>query len=198
MAFLLLLIFVFNTYALPLLLPVDIADRKISALMKLTPIGNFGAARKARTTIPAHLHTGIDIKRPHPNYIDEPIFPVATGKVISIRKDNAFAQIIIEHNIQRQPFWTLYEHIAGILVKAGAVVDPSRPIARYLNKEELNRFGWQFDHFHFEILRVKPIALPHDHNLPERKFNAYTLSCFTENDLNKYYYNPIAFFNEKK
>jgi hypothetical protein len=98
--------------------------------------------RKARPGIASHLHTGIDIERPHSNY--EPIFPIAKGVVISKRDDGAFAQLIIEHSVKGKKVWTVYEHIAGIVPKLNDVVDPMNPIARFMTREELNRFGWQF------------------------------------------------------
>jgi len=81
------------------LLPVDYGDRKDISRVQLTEIGEFGLMRKARVGIPAHFHTGIDIKRPGNNYHDEPIFPIAPGRVISKRTDGPYAQLIIEHNV---------------------------------------------------------------------------------------------------
>ena len=51
------------------------ADKRITPdEIRLTAIGDFGYPRKARPGIPAHLHTGIDIRRPVQNYNKEPIF----------------------------------------------------------------------------------------------------------------------------
>jgi hypothetical protein len=73
------------------------------------------------------------------------------------------------------------------------IVNPNTPIARFMNRTELNKYGWQFDHFHLEILKVKPMALNPDKLKPERYYNSYTLVCYTSNDLDKYFYNPVEF-----
>ena len=139
-------------------LPIDTINRKLTDTLLLTDIGEFGLLRKERPGIPAHYHTGIDIKRPSTNYINEPIFPICDGIVISKREDGPFAQIIVEHQHDKK-FWTVYEHIAGITVDLFDHVTPSSPIARFMNTGELDRYGWQFDHFHFEILKEQPIKL---------------------------------------
>jgi murein DD-endopeptidase MepM/ murein hydrolase activator NlpD len=188
-----LFIFITLLISLSVLLPVDCGDRKDISKLQLTSIGEFGLMRRDREGIPAHFHTGIDIKRPSNNYLNEPIFAIAEGKVISKRTDGPYAQVIIEHYQKGILFWSLYEHIAGIAVNVGELVTPHQPIARYMNSDELNRFGWQFDHFHLEILKVPPIKLQPEAKHPERLFNSYSLICFTTQDLEKYYYNPLEF-----
>ncbi|MHC1702343.1 MAG: M23 family metallopeptidase [Tenuifilaceae bacterium] len=177
-------------------LPLELHNRSDISQIQLTQIGEFGLLRKSRPGIPEHFHTGIDIKRPTNNYLNEPIFPIAKGKVISKRDDGAYANIIIEHEFENIKFWTLYEHVADIKVNVNDNVNPNIPIARFMNKEELSRFGWQFDHFHLEILKIKPTLLKPDRNLPSRFFKSYSLVCYTIDDLNKYYFNPIEFFNK--
>jgi hypothetical protein len=175
-------------------LPCNPAHRYDVSQVKLTDIGQFGLKRKARPGIPEHYHTGIDIKRPGKRYDFEPIFPIAEGVVISKRTDGPYANLIIEHIIKGAKIWTLYEHIAEISVHTGDVVHPSVPIARFMNKEELNRHGWQFDHFHFELIKVRPLQIPPTAKTPERFFNAYTLTCYNLHDLNRYYEDPLQFF----
>ena len=171
------------------------ADRQLPPdEIKLTKIGDFGHPRKARSGIPAHLHSGIDIRRPQPNYDNEPVFTIYSGWVISLRNDGPFAQIIIEHQFpDGQKFWSAYEHVAGIRVEVGDTVSPENPIARFMNKGELDRFGWQFDHLHLEILKIPPrLIIPKD-NRPQRCFMTYNLECYSWEDLEKYYYNPVEF-----
>jgi murein DD-endopeptidase MepM/ murein hydrolase activator NlpD len=175
------------------MLPVEVNDRRDVSTIRLTTIGKFGIPRKARKNIPAHLHTGIDIKRPRPNYENEPIFPVANGVVISKRDDGPYAQLIIEHSVNNRKFWTVYEHIAGISARVNDVVQPGKPIARFMNTSELNRYGWQFDHFHFEVLKEKPQPIVPGKNTPERFFNSYSLVCYSEKDLLRYFHDPKAF-----
>jgi murein DD-endopeptidase MepM/ murein hydrolase activator NlpD len=181
----------------PFLLPVNAEDRTSIHSLQLTTIGEFGLLRKERPGIPAHYHTGIDVKRPSRNYADEPVFPITEGVVISKRTDGPYAQLIIEHHGEGQVFWTLYEHIAGIRVEVGQHVEAERPIARYMNTWELNKHGWQFDHFHFEVLKVRPMPLKPDQSKPDRHFSSYTLACYTDDDLRKYFHNPLQFLSER-
>ncbi|MEQ8245441.1 M23 family metallopeptidase [Fulvivirga sp.] len=192
-----LIINVFTPQPEDVYLPIDVTDRKSIYEIALTEIGEFGLKRKARPSVPEHLHTGIDIKRPGKNYLDEPIYPIADGVVISKREDGPYAQLIVEHNINGQYFWTVYEHIAGIRVGLHQTVSTSDPIARFFNRKELDKHGWQFDHFHFEILRVAPMQIRPQANLPERLFKSYTLDCYTEERLNSLFYNPLSFFAER-
>jgi hypothetical protein len=174
--------------------PVLSADRNDVSTIHLTEIGKFGLLRSARKSVPEHYHTGIDIKRPGNNYKSEPIFPVSRGIVISKRTDGPYANLIIEHEIKGEKVWTVYEHIAGIKVAVGEAVDQTTHIARFMNRDELNRYGWQFDHFHLEIIKVKPQKVNPSKETPERYYDSYTLVCYTIADLHKYYYDPISFF----
>ena len=185
-----------SSYSQEFYLPINVHDRVNISQIKLTHIGSFGEERKARPGIPAHLHTGIDIKRPAPNYNSEPIFSIGEGVVISMRDDGPYAQIIIENTCNDKMFWTVYEHIAGIKVGVGDFVDSKTEIARFMNKQELNKFGWQFDHFHFEILKVPPKRIKPCEDKPQRFFKTYNLTCYNIEDLNNCYYNPMEFMKE--
>ncbi len=176
-----------------ILLPIEVKNRRDITKLHLTEIGSFGIQRVPKNNNAAHFHTGIDIKRPNKNYNNEPVYPLADGKVISIRDDGAYAEIIIENKINNTTIWTLYEHISGILVHVNEIVNIQKPIARFMNKDELDRLGWQFDHFHLEVLKIKPELLKPDKAHPERYYKSYTLKCITNSDLQKYYYNPFDF-----
>lgn len=176
-------------------LPVKTSNRKSINTLSLTKIGEFGLMRKARPNVPSHYHTGIDLKRPTNNYNDEAIFPIYQGVVISKRQDGPYAQLIIEHD-GNPKFWTIYEHIAGIQVNLNDIVKADKPIARFMNKTELDKYGWQFDHFHFEVLKKQPIRLKPDKSKPDRLFSSYTLVCFTEEKLNECFYNPVDFLKQ--
>jgi hypothetical protein len=188
--------FLFLDFKSQVFLPIKIDDRHSIKKLTLTEIGQFGLKRKARPGIPSHLHTGIDIKRPHNNYINEPIYPIAKGLVISKRIDGPYAQLIIEHDLNGMKVWSLYEHIAGICVELHSQVDPLRPIGRFMNSEELKKYGRQFDHFHLEILRTKPVVLNPTSTHPDRMFGSYSLVCFSEQELRKYFFNPLDFLNQ--
>lgn len=179
-------------------IPINSEDRNNLESIQLTDIGEFGIVRKARPNVPEHLHTGIDIKRPDNNYIDEPIFPITNGIVISIRDDGPYAQIIIEHKLDgEEKFWSIYEHIAGIKVEIYDEVTPELPIARFMTKNELDNYGWQFDHFHLEILKTEPNKREPTKDNPTLFYTSYWNKCLNEADLNKYYYNPINFLKFK-
>jgi murein DD-endopeptidase MepM/ murein hydrolase activator NlpD len=193
--FLLFILVIFSNLEFEYSLPIDTSDRNSINLLELSEIGKFGLLRKGRPGIPAHLHTGIDIKRPTKNYQSEPIFPIFDGVVISKRQDGPYAQLIIEHENDHK-FWTVYEHIAGIKVNLFDHVSPETPIARFMDENELYKYGWQFDHFHFEILKEHPIELKQDYSKPERLFTSYTLVCYTKDDLEKYFYNPLDFLEK--
>ena len=178
-------------------LPILVENRRSFESIRLTKIGAFGLMRKARPGIPAHLHTGMDIKRPRENYHNEPVFPVAKGEVISIRDDGAFAQVIIAHEIERKKVWSVYEHIAGIRVRVGEWAHPFQPVGRFMNQEELNRYGRHFNHVHLEIMKSAPIKLNPDTKKPARFFGTYCLVCYTPSDLAKHYFNPKQFLESQ-
>ncbi len=179
-------------------LPIDVEDRQSWDNVALTAIGEFGVVRKARPTVPAHLHTAVDFKRPLDNYSDEPVFAMASGFVLSVRDDGPYAQIIIGHFMDEQMrIWSVYEHIAGIAVQVGDAVDPFEPIARFMNRQELQRYGWQFDHLHFEILKREPRQLMPDPKTPSRYFGTYSLECYDEAELYRNYFSPEEFFEER-
>jgi murein DD-endopeptidase MepM/ murein hydrolase activator NlpD len=175
------------------LLPIGVRERRDVSILKLTAIGAFGAERRPRKGIPAHLHTGIDIRRPSANYENEKIFPVCEGVVVSIREDGAFAQVIIEHLTPEGQSWTVYEHIAALSCSLGDSVSPFIPIARFFSKKELDSLGWQFDHFHFEIMRQKPPDIAPTPLTPGRRRGTYALTCFSDSELRERYFDPIEF-----
>jgi Peptidase family M23 len=195
--YLAILLFIVNTvFSQTFYLPINCYDRTEISTIQLTAIGNFGEKRKMRPGIPAHFHTGIDIKRPNPNYEDEPIFAIGEGRVISLRNDGPYAQIIIEHYHNGNLFWVEYEHIAGIEIGVGDFVDENMVISRFMNKSELNKYGWQFDHFHFEILKEQPLRAKPRESQAQHFFSTYNLVCYTYDDLNSKYYDPLQFLKE--
>ena len=118
--------------------------------------------------------------------------------MISQRADGPFAQIIIEHCTARgDTLWTVYEHVAGIRATVGDTVSPHRPVARFMNTEELNRHGWQFDHLHFEILKRRPRPVVAAPATPQRRFQSYSLECYAREQLGKYYHDPHDFFEAR-
>lgn len=172
-------------------IPIASTNRSNVEQLILTEIGAFGILRKARPNIPEHLHTGIDIKRTSEG--SSLIYPVADGVVISIRTDGPYAQLIIEHQFESTIFWTIYEHIAEIRVGLFQAVSVDQPIARFFNDNELNRYGWQFNHFHFEVLKKRPAPIEPTDHLPYRLFSSYTLVCYDRQTLDAYFHDPLVF-----
>ncbi len=179
-------------------LPVRTNHRQSWETIRLTDIGAFGEMRKARPSVPAHLHTGVDIMRPAPEKDNELVFPAAIGRVISVRNDGPFAQIIVAHVLTNgQKIWTAYEHVSGIIVNVGSTVNPSIPMARFMNRDELNRHGWQFNHIHFEILNRPPKPAKPGSRQPEHFYSTFNLDCFTSEDLDQTYYHPGKFLRQQ-
>lgn len=175
-------------------LPVDCHVDSV----RLTAIGAFGLGRRARPKVPAHLHTGVDLARPSGNYRDEPVFPASSGVVVSLRDDGPYAQIIIEHDPPGAAMvWTVYEHVAGISCALGDTVSPDRPMARFMSRRELDRHGWQFDHIHFEALKVRPPLRRPEPRLPHCRYRTYGLVCRSGEELAARYYDPLVFLRER-
>jgi len=180
------------------LLPVRHQNRKCLDDLELTEIGGFCVIREARPGIPAHMHTGIDIRRPSDNYENEPVFPAARGLVVSFREDGPFAQIILEHvTAEGDTLWTVYEHVSGIGVRINEVVIPQQPIARFMSEDELNRYGRHFDHLHFEIMKSRPIPVKPGKDLSFRRFRTYGLHCGSIDELQGHYIDPLRFLEDR-
>lgn len=166
--------------------------------VRLTRIGEFGLLRRARPGIPAHLHAGIDIARPSDNYHHEPVYPVGPGVVVSLRDDGPFAQLIIEHRLENgAKLWSVYEHVSGMVCSLGDTVSPEHPLARFMNRQELDRHGWQFDHLHLEIMRIPPRPRSPDPRLPYCRYATYGLTCYVRQELEARYLDPIEFLGAK-
>jgi murein DD-endopeptidase MepM/ murein hydrolase activator NlpD len=175
-------------------LPIACSDRQSWQDIRLTAIGEFGVRRKKRKTAPAHLHTGVDLKRPDStDYRSAPILAAAAGVVVSARDEGPYSQVIIEHRDGGQQVWTAYEHVAGIRVSPGDSVTPGTAIARFMTRKELNRHGWQFDHVHFEVLKQPPPSVQPTAAQPGCRYRTYNLACRTAADLNFYYHSPREF-----
>jgi murein DD-endopeptidase MepM/ murein hydrolase activator NlpD len=165
--------------------------------VQLTEIGAFGLLRKARPAVPAHYHTGIDIVRPDSQYYKQPIFPAKEGVVVSIYDNGPFSQIVIKHTDNNINYWTVYEHLHVKIRKINIPISPFDTIGYYFCKDELNRYGWQFNHFHFEILKIEPprIQMIKDNSL--RYYKTFGIVCFTREELFVRQENPLEFLYGK-
>lgn len=177
-------------------LPIAAADRQSLHGVRITPIGEFGRPRKARPEAPAHLHAGLDFMRPGSCSREAGVYPVGPGTVISVRDDGPFAHIMVAHG---QPDkagpWSVYEHVAGIKVRPGDKVTPRLPMARFMARAELDRYGWQFDHLHLEILKAAPKPIRPTERLPERRFSSQNLGCRNEAELARRFSDPARFLD---
>lgn len=177
------------------LIPLDVENRTSLSDVRLTKIGHFGRWRVARPTVPGHCHTAVDMCRPEPfNYDSEPILPIAHGKVISVRDDGAYAQIIITHG---DSIWSVYEHVAGVEVQAGDIVSNSDTIARFMNSRELEFYGRHFDHLHLEIMKKQPYPRDTLPGQPDLHFGTYALTCYSLDELKRCYFNPLEFLQKR-
>jgi hypothetical protein len=161
--------------------------------VKLSNIGRFGLLRVARPTVPAHYHTGIDIVRPDTNYWNQPVFPASKGNIVSIIDDGPFSQIIIMHEAGGKNYWTVYEHLHVREKDIGKEVDWNDTIGWYFNKNELTTYGWQFDHLHFEILKIEPAPVKPTKRYPARQYQTYAITCSTKKELETRQENPVEF-----
>jgi len=84
------------------------------------------------------------------------------------------------------------------MVSLNDSIDPQYPVARFMNKEELNAYGWQFDHFHFEVLKKEPVKLNPTKKTPQRLYNSYTLVCYTIDDFENYFFDALLFLEQNK
>jgi hypothetical protein len=163
--------------------------------VKLTQIGDFGLLRKARPSVPAHYHTGIDIVRPDSQYDKQPVFPSRDGVVVSIYDDGPFSQIVIKHTDNNKNFWTVYEHLHVKIKKINIPVTPFDTIGYFFSKDELNRYGWQFNHFHFEILKLEPPKLKSADINSIRHYKTFGILCFSREELYMRQENPVEFLS---
>jgi murein DD-endopeptidase MepM/ murein hydrolase activator NlpD len=176
-------------------LPIAARDRQSLDAVRLTGIGAFGRFRAARPSVAAHLHTGADFMRPTNDYANSPVYPAAAGKVISFREDGPFTKVVIEHLLPHgEKCWTVYEHLQNLRIALGQTVSPTQPIGRFMTRAELDRYGWQFDHLHFEVLKTNPQRQKVNDKNPNWQFSTYTLICTTPELLGLHYENPLAFF----
>jgi len=178
------------------LVPVNYPHRDRVNEVKLSAIGAFGLPRKARATVPAHLHTGVDILRPTGNYDQEPIHPAHAGRIISILDDGPYSYVVLEHQTAQGICWTLYEHFHVLVHTLGQQVNTNDTLGYYFNKRELNVHGWQFDHVHFEVMKVAPPVMKPTARAPLRAYGSYTITTYTKQDLDRRLENPLHFLQQ--
>jgi murein DD-endopeptidase MepM/ murein hydrolase activator NlpD len=98
---------------------------------------------------------------------------------------------MIQHKLPSGGFiWTTYVHVAQITVQIGDIVTSDTVIGHLMNKKQLNKYGWVYNHLHFEVLRNPRIG-------NGGKLLSYSTWCKTKNEVMKHFYNPVDFFKRE-
>jgi hypothetical protein len=66
-----------------------------------------------------------------------------------------------------------------------------------MNRRELNRYGWQFDHVHLEVMKAPPLPRQTDAGLPYCRYKTHGLACRSRQELLSRYQDPLAFLRSK-
>lgn len=165
-------------------IPLGAENRKSFNSIKWEKDAHFMSPR-----IGGHLHTGIDLMKSIHN-VGAKIYAASNGRVVSIYAREPHKAVMVMHQLASgETIYSVYVHITDIQVSIGETVDSNTFIARLMNAEQLNKYGWEFNHVHFEILRGKPrIETP-------GKYLSYSVLCNTQEEVNKHFYNPVSFFH---
>ena len=171
-------------------LPLNTTDRQNWATIVLEHDANFKALRAPFGNVMLHHHTGIDLQNGSVIQSGEPVYPIAAGKIVSIEDPPPQRRITIEHLLpDGNKVWSVYVHIIDEQVKIGDIVDTETVIARLMNAAELEIFGQEYNHVHLEIMKKIPsYASGYD----QRK----TFTCYTEDEVDEYFYDPEKFLKD--
>ncbi len=176
-----------NVWKLPLMTP----DRQDWSTLFFEPDAHFKALRAPFGPVKLHYHTGIDLQNSEPQIPGVPIYPIAAGKVIAIEDPLPQRRITIEHNLpDGSKVWSVYIHVSNEQVAVGDMVDTETVIAYLMSGSELAVYGKEFDHVHLEIMKQMPDLVSEYH---QRK----TFTCYTENEVDEYFYNPEEFLKRQ-
>jgi murein DD-endopeptidase MepM/ murein hydrolase activator NlpD len=171
-------------------LPLNTNDRQDWSTVLLDHDAHFNAPRAAFGPVKFHYHTGVDFRNKSFAVPGEPVYAIAAGKVIAIENPHPQRRIVVEHTLpNREKIWSVYIHIIDEKVSIGDNVYPETVIARLMNKAELEMHGLEYNHVHLEIMKQ---LLPYAAEFYQQK----TFTCFTENEVDKYYFNPELFLKE--
>ena len=168
-------------------LPINTVDRQNLGTLFFEHDAHFKALRAAFDNIKQHYHTGLDIRSGRIDFAGEPVYAIATGKVIAIEDPPPQRRITIQHLLPNgKKIWSVYIHIIEETVAIGEIVDSETMIARTMNAAELEVYGSEYNHVHLEIMKKLP---PPASAYYQRK----TFTCYTEQEVDKYYYDPELF-----
>lgn len=178
-----------NRVARDWFLPLDTGDRSNWDTVAIWSKGHFLAWRAAYGGMKVHWHTAVDLqnngaggKRGGPG---EPVYPAAKGIVEDVRVARGGTRVSLRHLLpDGRTVWTSYIHVAEPTVQIGQWVEPSDPIARRFNRQELRRFGRIYNHVHFQIHK-------------DRFHPKDTSTCYTQELARQHFYEPRAFFADR-
>ena len=162
-------------------LPLKTDSRKDLKSVLWEHDAHFLAKRKG-----GHFHTAIDIMNPKGGP-GEKVFAASRGEVVSIYAIEPNRAVMIKHTLPSlETVYSVYVHVTNIQVKIGDMVTSDTIIATLMDKQQLNNFGWEYNHLHFEILK-KP------RTCEIGKILSYSTKCRTIKEVEKHFYNPISF-----
>lgn len=116
------------------------------------------------------------------------VFAAATGKVVSIYAAEPNRAIMIQHLLPTgTAIYSVYVHVTNIKVSKGDIVRNTTHIADLMTKTQLDIYGWEFNHLHFEILKK-----PRVHQV-NGNYLSYSTKCKTKEDVRKNFQNPTLF-----
>lgn len=164
-------------------LPLSISPRK--GLNAMSRLKNAGFLDKRF----GHLHTGIDLINPMGGS-GEKVYAAASGKIVSIYAKEPHLSIMIQHRLpSEETIWTVYVHVTKVKVKEGDLVRNDTIIANLMDKSQLNKYGWEFNHLHFEVLKYPRIS-------EAGRYLSFSTECKTKKEVEKHFYNPVTFLQK--
>lgn len=174
-------------------LPLRTADRQDWSTVLFEPDAKFKTMRSPFGQVKLHYHTGADIQvKEEFGFVDAPgmpVYAIAAGKVVAIEDPMPQRRITIEHKLpDGKTVWSAYCHISDAQVSVNQLVDEETVIARRMNREELDHYGWEYDHVHLEILKKLPVYVT-DY------YHRKTFTCDTEAEVDEYFFDPVFFLN---
>jgi len=171
--------FAINAAELPIIdgvaLPLQsFANRRSCFELEKKVLDGFGAYRTA-----GHKHAGLDIRAS----FSEPVMSIGKGIVRAIYGEFPYRTVLIEHTTRNGGLlYSAYTHIEQINVYVGQQVDEKTVVGRVFNEEEYRKSGFYENHLHFEIRKTMD------------RYKGISIKCFTEEELDRYFYNPLLFF----
>lgn len=176
------------------LLPLDTGDRTDWSTLLFEHDANFKDYRKTWNPRKPRRHTGVDLQ----NGGDwgrlggpgEAVYAMGPGRVFGIYGKPPNRRVIIAHQLPSgKKFWSCYLHVEAIRVRPGQRVDAWTVIARRLNSRELRKYGRDYNHLHFEILRRLPPWRNH-------KYRWMSQYCYSTKQVDRYFHNPETFLKQ--